>query len=77
MKETGGHSVKLEGGSEIIESIEKSYTGIPVGHLGLLHNLFINLELTVRLRRKKRKINQDKIVRKNRLFLLYLKNHKT
>ena len=23
MKETGGHSVKLEGGSEIIESIER------------------------------------------------------
>ena len=36
MKETGGHSVKLEGGSEIIESIERILTaGIPVmGHLG-------------------------------------------
>ena len=37
MKETGGHSIKLEGGSEIIESIKKIISaGIPVmGHLGL------------------------------------------
>ena len=37
MKESGGHSVKLEGGREITESIKRILTaGIPVmGHLGL------------------------------------------
>ena len=37
MKESGGHGVKLEGGVEIIEGIERILTaGIPVmGHLGL------------------------------------------
>ena len=37
MKETGGHSVKLEGGEEVIESVKRIVsTGVPVmGHLGL------------------------------------------
>ncbi len=37
MKESGGHAVKMEGGREILESIERILTaGIPVmGHLGL------------------------------------------
>ena len=37
MKESGAHSVKMEGGSEILESVERIHTaGIPVmGHLGL------------------------------------------
>jgi len=37
MKESGGHAVKLEGGVEIVESVERILTaGIPVmGHLGL------------------------------------------
>lgn len=37
MKESGGHAVKLEGGSEIVDSVKRILTaGIPVmGHLGL------------------------------------------
>jgi 3-methyl-2-oxobutanoate hydroxymethyltransferase len=37
MKESSGHAVKLEGGAEIVESVQRILTaGIPVmGHLGL------------------------------------------
>jgi 3-methyl-2-oxobutanoate hydroxymethyltransferase len=37
MKETGGHSVKMEGGEEIVDSLKRvGAAGIPVmGHLGL------------------------------------------
>lgn len=37
MKETGGHSVKLEGGEEVVESVKRIISaGVPVmGHLGL------------------------------------------
>lgn len=37
MKETGGHSIKLEGGEEVLDSVSKIVSaGIPVmGHLGL------------------------------------------
>jgi 3-methyl-2-oxobutanoate hydroxymethyltransferase len=38
MKETGAHAVKLEGGAEVIESVDRILSaGIPVmGHLGLM-----------------------------------------
>lgn len=38
MKETGAHAIKVEGGSEIIESVQRILSaGIPVmGHLGLM-----------------------------------------
>lgn len=38
MKETGGHAIKMEGGAEIIESVQRILSaGIPVmGHLGLM-----------------------------------------
>jgi 3-methyl-2-oxobutanoate hydroxymethyltransferase len=38
MKESGGHAVKLEGGEEVIEAVQKIIaSGIPVmGHLGLM-----------------------------------------
>lgn len=38
MKETGAHAIKMEGGSEILESVERILSaGIPVmGHLGLM-----------------------------------------
>ena len=38
MKESGAHGVKLEGGSEVIESVKRILTaGVPVmGHLGLM-----------------------------------------
>src|SRR6476469_8976752 len=37
MKETGGHALKLEGGSEVVDSVKRIVSaGIPVmGHLGL------------------------------------------
>ena len=45
MKESGGHSVKMEGGAEIKESITRVLSaGVPVmGHLGLIPSLSISL----------------------------------
>ena len=56
MKETGGHSVKLEGGSEIIDSVNRIISaGIPVmGHLGLTpQSIYKFGTYTVRAKEKK------------------------
>ncbi|MBF90792.1 MAG: 3-methyl-2-oxobutanoate hydroxymethyltransferase [Flavobacteriales bacterium] len=56
MKEAGAHSVKLEGGAEILESIERILTaGIPVmGHLGLTpQSIYKFGTYTVRAKQKK------------------------
>ena len=46
MKETGAHAVKLEGGTEIVESVKRILSaGIPVmGHLGLTPSRYTSLE---------------------------------
>ena len=57
MKEAEGHAVKLEGGSEIVESIERILTaGIPVmGHLGLTpQSIYKFGTYTVRAKKTKR-----------------------
>lgn len=64
MKESGGHSVKLEGGSEIAESITRILSaGIPVmGHLGLTpQSIYKFGTYTVRAREKEEaeKLKQD------------------
>jgi len=59
MKETGAHSVKLEGGEEILESVKKIVSaGIPVmGHLGH-RNPFINsVPIPSEPRKKQKPIN--------------------
>ncbi|MEC7863564.1 MAG: 3-methyl-2-oxobutanoate hydroxymethyltransferase [Bacteroidota bacterium] len=78
MKESGGHSVKLEGGSEIIESIERILTaGIPVmGHLGLTpQSIYKFGTYTVRAKEKEEenKILADaKLLEKTGCFALVL-----
>jgi len=56
MKESGAHSVKLEGGSEVIDSVKRILTaGIPVmGHLGLTpQSIYKFGTYTVRAREEK------------------------
>ena len=78
MKESGGHSVKLEGGSEIIESIERILTaGIPVmGHLGLTpQSIYKFGTYTVRAKEKEEatKLLADaKLLEKSGCFALVL-----
>ncbi len=62
MKETGAHAVKLEGGSEIIDSVERIISaGIPVmGHLGLTpQSIYKFGTYTVRA---KEKMEADKLI---------------
>jgi 3-methyl-2-oxobutanoate hydroxymethyltransferase len=78
MKETGGHSVKLEGGSEIIESVDRIISaGIPVmGHLGLTpQSIYKFGTYTVRAKKDKeaeKLINDAKLLEKSGCFALVL-----
>ena len=78
MKESGAHSVKLEGGSEIVESIDRILTaGIPVmGHLGLTpQSIYKFGTYTVRAKEKEEaeKLIQDaKLLEKTGCFALVL-----
>jgi len=78
MKESGGHSVKLEGGSEVIESIERILTaGIPVmGHLGLTpQSIYKFGTYTVRAKKEieaKKLLADAKLLEKTGCFALVL-----
>jgi len=78
MKESGGHSVKLEGGKEIIESIERILSaGIPVmGHLGLTpQSIYKFGTYTVRAKQDKEAeqlIQDAKLLEKTGCFALVL-----
>ena len=78
MKESGAHSVKLEGGEEIIESIKRILTaGIPVmGHLGLTpQSIYKFGTYTVRAKENKeakKLLNDAKLLEKSGCFGLVL-----
>jgi len=78
MKESGGHAVKLEGGEEVIESIERILTaGIPVmGHLGLTpQSIYKFGTYTVRAKQEeeaKQLIKDAKLLEKTGCFALVL-----
>lgn len=78
MKESGGHSVKLEGGAEIIESIQRILTaGIPVmGHLGLTpQSIYKFGAYTVRAKQEaeaKKLIEDAKLLEKTGCFAIVL-----
>ena len=78
MKESEGHAVKLEGGSQIIESISRILTaGIPVmGHLGLTpQSIYKFGTYTVRAKKEKeaKKVLSDaKLLEKAGCFALVL-----
>ncbi len=78
MKESGAHAVKLEGGSEISESIERILTaGIPVmGHLGLTpQSIYKFGTYTVRAKEEeeaKKLLNDAKLLEEKGCFALVL-----
>ena len=78
MKESGAHAVKLEGGNEIIESVERILTaGIPVmGHLGLTpQSIYKFGTYTVRAKQKaeaKKLINDAKLLQEAGCFAIVL-----
>jgi 3-methyl-2-oxobutanoate hydroxymethyltransferase len=78
MKEAGAHAVKLEGGSEIIESIERILTaGIPVmGHLGLTpQSIYKFGTYTVRAKKNaeaKKLVEDAKLLEKTGCFSIVL-----
>ena len=78
MKESGGHAVKMEGGSEIIESISRILTaGIPVmGHLGLTpQSIYKFGTYTVRAKQEeeaKKLLTDAKLLQKAGCFALVL-----
>ena len=78
MKETGAHAVKLEGGKEIVESVERILSaGIPVmGHLGLTpQSIYKFGTFTVRAKEEdeaKRLIEDAKLLEKTGCFAIVL-----
>ena len=78
MKESGAHAVKLEGGDEIIDSIERILTaGIPVmGHLGLTpQSIYKFGTYTVRAKKEaeaKKLLNDAKALQKTGCFAIVL-----
>ncbi|MCB9186324.1 MAG: 3-methyl-2-oxobutanoate hydroxymethyltransferase [Flavobacteriales bacterium] len=78
MKESGGHSIKMEGGREIVESIERILSaGIPVmGHLGLTpQSIYKFGTYTVRAKEEeeaKRLIEDAKLLEETGCFAIVL-----
>lgn len=78
MKETGAHAVKLEGGHEVVESIERILSaGIPVmGHLGLtpqsIHKFGTYVVRAKDAEEAKRLMNDAKLLEKTGCFAIVL-----
>jgi 3-methyl-2-oxobutanoate hydroxymethyltransferase len=78
MKETGAHAVKLEGGHQIIESVERILSaGIPVmGHLGLtpqaIHKFGTYVVRAKEIEEAKRLMDDAKLLEKTGCFAIVL-----